>query len=72
VADWGTEPEKITEIAEKKHIFTHIEWHMRFYLIPCNKEPASFLWAEKEALRETYAIPAAFQLPSGCKLPDFL
>lgn len=62
-ADWGAEPEKIAKAAEKTHIFTHIEWRMQFYLVPCRKRPDPFLWASAGELRETYAIPAAFHLP---------
>jgi len=62
-ADWGAKPEKIAKSAEKTHVFTHLEWRMRFYLIPCGEQPAPFLWADGRELREIYAIPAAFQPP---------
>ena len=62
-ADWGVMPESIANVAEKTHIFTHIEWDMRFYLIPCNEQPPSFLWAAEEELRKIYTIPVAFQFP---------
>lgn len=62
-ADWGAAPEKTVRAAEKTHIFTHIEWRMRFYLISCKKQPELFRWADEKELREIYAIPTAFQLP---------
>jgi len=62
-ADWNVKPEKIVKVAGKKHVFTHIEWDMLFYLIECNEQPASFLWVNGEDLRKTYTIPVAFQFP---------
>ena len=62
-AEWGAQPGSIAKVSEKAHIFTHIEWHMRFYIIPCTERPAPFVWASGRELRERYAIPAAFQLP---------
>jgi A/G-specific adenine glycosylase len=61
--DLGTMPERIAKVAEKTHVFTHIEWDMVFYLIPCNEQASSFLWATEEELRKIYTIPVAFQFP---------
>ncbi len=33
VRAWGLEPVRIAPLAEAKHAFTHIEWHMRGYMI---------------------------------------
>ena len=49
--------------ANKTHIFTHIEWDMRFFLIPCNEQSASFIWVNEDEMQKIYAIPAAFRLP---------
>ena len=62
-ADWGAVPKDMMKSSEKTHIFTHIEWHMRFYLIACDEQPPPFLWVSKQELQEKYAIPAAFQFP---------
>ena len=61
--DWGAKPKKIINAAEKTHIFTHIEWRMRFYLISCGEQPELFVWANEKELRKIYAIPSAFRLP---------
>ncbi len=47
---------------QAKHIFTHIEWHMQAYYVEAAREslPAGWVWADAEALRERYALPAAF------------
>ncbi|MCL2035505.1 MAG: A/G-specific adenine glycosylase [Oscillospiraceae bacterium] len=62
-SSWDVKPEKIAKKADKKHVFTHIEWHMRFYRIPCGEQSARFIWVDEDALRDTYAIPTAFQMP---------
>ena len=46
---------------EKKHIFTHIEWHMQGFLAFCKNESSQFTWVTKEQLNEEFALPAAFQ-----------
>ena len=60
-AAWGCEPFGVNPCGEAVHIFSHIEWHMTGYLIPCGAEPARFTWADAHARRETYAVPAAFR-----------
>lgn len=61
--DWGVKPNGVSKVLEKTHVFTHIEWHMQFCLVPCKEQPMPFLWVNEEALRKIYAMPAAFQLP---------
>ena len=53
-------------LGEAKHIFSHIEWHMRGYLVRL-EEPETdqgsaegLLYVEREAMEQTYSIPAAF------------
>lgn len=58
----GLSPEGIAEGPDGKHVFTHIEWHMRSYLISVTPTddtpltPATF--AE---MKEKYPIPSAFR-----------
>ena len=50
------------EAANGKHIFTHLEWHMISYLIPCEKASVrDFVLATPEEMEEKYAIPSAFR-----------
>lgn len=44
------------------HIFTHVEWHMRgqLYRVSGPDLPEGWVWADRSALRETYAVPSAF------------
>ncbi len=49
------------QVLEKEHIFTHIHWHMRAYLIPCEGEGGDFVWASENNRQQTYALPTAFR-----------
>ena len=46
-----------------KHIFTHIEWHMKALLIQAASDtlPDGWVWASLEELNHDYAVPNAFQ-----------
>ena len=46
-----------------KHIFSHIEWHMRGILLhlPAQSAPAGCVWASREALQAEYTLPGAFK-----------
>ncbi|MCD8005119.1 MAG: A/G-specific adenine glycosylase [Oscillospiraceae bacterium] len=51
-----------TEQALGRHIFTHVEWHMRARVILAQgpKLPQGWIWAGKRALEGEYPIPSAF------------
>ncbi|MGN0142797.1 MAG: A/G-specific adenine glycosylase [Roseburia sp.] len=61
-------PIRIERLADAKHIFSHVEWHMTGYAI--RVEEAAFaetenpestlLFVDAEGARERYAIPSAF------------
>lgn len=55
---------KIKRLGEGKHIFSHVEWHMKGYLLELQSsiryEPQDIVWADKEELQSRYAIPVAF------------
>lgn len=46
-----------------KHIFTHIEWRMTALAGELDSPdlPEGWVWASREELRDTYAVPNAFQ-----------
>ncbi len=48
--------------AQGKHVFTHIEWRMTAYTVAAESEalPAGWVWADRAALAEKYALPSAF------------
>jgi len=54
-------PLHIAEAGEAKHIFSHVEWHMKGYRVLLKGEiPKSYISAEKEELKSVYALPGAF------------
>lgn len=54
----------VRELPPAKHIFTHIEWHMRAYLINSDAAdpPDGFIWASD---MRAHAIPNAFKAYKG-------
>ena len=46
---------------EAVHVFTHVEWHMRGYLLDCAEAAPDYVWATAEEIREGYSIPTAFR-----------
>lgn len=44
-----------------KHIFSHIEWHMKGFLIQLDQPIEDFIWASPAEIADTYAVPNAFQ-----------
>ncbi len=59
---WGLAPDAPVRSLERVHIFTHVEWHMRCYYIPCKKMPSSFVWAKEEDLETAFPLPTAFRM----------
>ena len=70
ISSLGCEPLRIRELPEAKHIFSHLEWHMKGYGILLGEpEPgpgaaegkeAPLLFVESQEAAEKYAIPGAF------------
>lgn len=66
VRSLGLEPVQITPLEDAKHIFTHIEWHMRAYDVRITPDFDGFdgdtglLLVTNDDLHEHYAIPSAF------------
>ena len=61
--EWELAPEMLTHTAAGKHIFTHIEWHMSALSgeLPSPRLPEGWVWADRAALRDRYAVPNAFK-----------
>ncbi len=60
--DWGLAPDAPVRSVERVHIFTHAEWHMRCYYIPCKKMPSAFIWAMEEDMKSAFPLPTAFRI----------
>ena len=62
VEELGGSVSKIDRQVERKHIFTHIEWHMRGYFLELREELPQFTWMSKQQIREQAALPTAFRI----------
>ncbi|MBE6850090.1 MAG: A/G-specific adenine glycosylase [Ruminococcus sp.] len=60
-AQWGTKPQEVEKIVERRHIFTHITWEMRGVFLQCAAESPEFVWAAPQELAEVYSLPTAFR-----------
>ena len=56
----GDPPEGGEPCGETVHVFSHVEWHMRGYLLRCGRETEGFVWVTPEE-RRALAIPGAFR-----------
>jgi len=59
---WGAAPYEIEQELRRSHIFTHVEWDMRCYVLRCRETPDLFHWAGADALRQAIALPTAFRM----------
>lgn len=64
----GYEPIRIQPVCDAKHIFSHVEWHMKGYVVflqakeyaKSSKEQEEWIFVDVEETKENYAIPSAF------------
>lgn len=64
---WQLKAKQISFLKEAKHVFTHIDWYMKCYLVKVEEENEMFLWVTKEELEGKYALPTAFQKAMNCR-----
>ena len=57
----GLRPADIRRIAEKKHIFTHIQWNMTGIYLEVTEKPELFRWFTEEEIEKEAALPTAFR-----------
>ena len=57
----GGEAVGIEPCGEAKHVFTHVEWHMRGYRIALAEELPGFLWKTPEEIKTNCPIPTALR-----------
>ncbi len=61
----GLIPVRIRPLGEAVHIFSHVEWHMRGYLVQVDELEKScteeMLFVRPKDIREKYPIPSAFE-----------
>lgn len=71
----GYEPVRIQSVCDAKHIFSHVEWHMKGYVVflqakdyqnltdkqtETTKKKEDWIFVDVEETKERYAIPSAF------------
>jgi len=63
LSEWGLSAAALERAGTGKHIFTHIEWHMTALAGELDGPflPEGWVWADRGALRDIYAVPNAFQ-----------
>ncbi len=61
-ARWGVRPAALLKRVTKKHVFTHVEWHMVCYYIRCEAETEQFFWPCWGQLEQEIALPTAFSI----------
>ena len=61
-AAWGLKPRGLEKQMERTHVFTHIQWNMRCFYLPCARRAEGFTWAAPEELDGSYALPTAFRM----------
>lgn len=66
IKEQGYTPVRIQPACEAKHIFSHVEWHMKGYVVFLQAkefaggENQNWLFVDVEETKENYAIPSAF------------
>ena len=70
LTEWGIRVRDRAPGGTGKHIFTHIEWHLKGVLIESEGEdlPEGWVWCSREELLHTYAVPNAFRAFEGAVL----
>ena len=57
----GITPLSVVHIRDAKHVFTHIDWYMKGYLVTVGEMNSRYIWADEDKLRTSYPLPTAFK-----------
>lgn len=59
----GISVNKIEKLPDGKHVFSHVEWHMKCFKVLCGfmEEGNGFNWVTLEKLENEFALPTAFK-----------
>lgn len=61
----GLMPVRIEELTNAKHIFSHVEWHMKGYFVKVDElektNQKNFLFIHPKEIEKEYPIPSAFE-----------
>ena len=58
---WQLTPLSVDFLKDVKHVFTHIDWYMKGYLVRTEEKNTQFTWASPQDLAQKYPLPTAFQ-----------
>ena len=61
VEELGLKPREIYKQVEKKHIFTHVEWHMNGYYLEVAEPEGPYTWLTAEEMDAQAAMPTAYR-----------
>ena len=61
LSDLGIQSETLLECPDARHVFTHVEWNMRCYLVSCRCSDNRFTWVTQEEMTQDIAMPTAFK-----------
>lgn len=61
VEELGLKTKEIIRQVEKKHIFTHIEWHMSGVYMEVKERAGDFVWMDAQTIQREAALPTAFR-----------
>lgn len=61
VEKMGLRVREVYRQADKKHIFTHIQWNMRGYYLEVAGLNDTFTWLPRDEIEKTAALPTAFR-----------
>ena len=51
----------LRDCGEARHVFTHVEWRMRGWLLDCAAPFGPYTWADGAEIARDYSIPTAFR-----------
>ena len=57
----GLKPKEILMQVEKKHIFTHVQWHMNGVYMNVGNRTEDYIWFTREQIHQQTALPTAFR-----------
>ncbi len=62
-ACWALASKSTRQAGTGKHVFSHIEWRMTALALEASgpELPAGWVWADRDALQNVYALPSAFR-----------
>lgn len=61
VGAWGCQPQDLVRTAQKRHIFTHVEWELYGVYLTCAQQIPQFVWKSASEITAEISLPTAFR-----------